>query len=276
LDLYPTTGNEEYQLKLIKIEENVKQRKANKIWHHYILNLMKNKKLEFNKDVMGKLSDLFYELYMSGEVKNEHNLDKKRAYGDSAITPLEREVNDPVFLNETFFTIDNNKYTVKDFKQLLGSHPLVYREKYINKANFRKQFRLAVADPVRDHYLNKEAYEKSLDKHYQVKKRVAIWQDALQAKYQAKEYLNDIKKRTDFNESRMKGDNNYLSIYIDSLAQAYHHFIFIDSEKLNKIHLTKIQTIAMQPGVPYPFPFSNIPIISTRNKIDTYKRINNR
>jgi hypothetical protein len=272
----PTIGNENYQLKLKNIEEKLKQEKAKKLWYRYILNLMKDKKLEFNRQVMKKLADLFYEISLSNTAKKELNLDKNMMEGDSTLSLLERAVNDPEFLDEPFFTIDNIKFTVKDFKKMLRSHPLVYREKYSNKNDFQKQFRLAVADLVRDHYLNKEAYKESLDKHPLVKKRVEIWKDALQADYQVREYLKEIKKRDDFDERLMKGDHNYLAVYVDSLYDKNHYSISINSEQLNKINLTKIQTVVMQPGVPYPFPFPNTPLYIPRNKIDHYKLTENK
>ena len=267
----PTIGREDSQLKWKKIEENLKQKKANKLWKNYIKALMKGKRIDFNKDVFHKLSDLFYDIYTTQAKKQALTLQKEIVETDTNIISLKMMSNDESFLQQRFFTIDNNDYTVEDFKKLNRSHPLVYRNKYLNKNDFKKQFRLAIADLMRDHYLNQEAYKESLDNHYKVRKKVTTWEDAIKARYHIHEYMQSVKKRSDFNESLMKGDINYISIYADSLYNKYKKSISINIEELNKIHLTKVPLVAMQSRVPYPIAFPNFPTYTVKSTIDHFK-----
>jgi hypothetical protein len=272
----PTIGKESVQLKLKKIEEKLKQRKANKIWKSYVRNIMAGKKMTFNKEILKKVADLFYETYSSNDLNENTNIDQKMSESDSNLASLRTIANDEVLLASPFFKIDDKDYTVRDFRNLIMSHPLVYRKKFINKDEFNYQFRLAIADLMRDHHLNQEAYKKSLHKNYKVIRKVSIWEDALKAQHQMGDYLKNLKKGKNFDKRKLKGDHNYVRIYVDSLVDKYSKLISINTEELKQIQLTNIQLIGMQANVPYPIAFPNFPLYTTKSKMDHYQIMKNK
>ena len=64
------------------------------------------------------------------------------------------------------------------FKTEILSHPLVFRKPDLDQSEYLQQFRLAVIDLVRDHYLTKEAYAKNFDQLDSIQKNVSMWKDA--------------------------------------------------------------------------------------------------
>ena len=50
----------------------------------------------------------------------------------------------------------------------------------------------------------------------------------------------------------MKGKNNYLSLYVDSLQKKYSEKIKINMEELDNIQLINIDLFVLKPNVPYP------------------------
>ena len=268
---HPTIGSEDVQIKWEEVKEKLKQKKSRKTWKKYKHKIMQGKKVEFEKEIFDKLSDLSFSLYLKSDT---NVLDaKSRELNDEITSEI---LNNETLLDQPFFTIDNKIWTVQDFRTAIMSHPLVFREnQFLNKRDYMKQFKLAIVDMLVDHYLTKEAYKKSLHKDNTVKRKVALWQDALLARYHRDEYLKSIVNREDFDEKYMKGREDYLSLYIDSILNKYKDDIEINMEEFEKIELTKIDLFVLQPNVPYPVVVPSFPQYTVKSTISYGREIKN-
>lgn len=173
-------------------------------------------------------------------------------------------------LHEPLFTIDNETWTVEDFEKELQSHPLVFRKQKFSKAEFAGQFKMAIVDMVRDHYVTKDAYEMELDKDPRIKTNTQMWRDNLTALYEREQLLkNENTKDLSPHELVVK----YLDSKFEALNQKYSDQIFINVEAFNKIQLTKIDVLALQENVPFPVYVPQFPQLTTHSSLDYGQRM---
>ncbi len=257
------------------VSNKLKDLKAKKIYASYVQNLMKGKKLEFDEDVFYQLAELIAPIYVKTEEEKKKSFNS-RMWGRDVDAEFEDDIwkNIDRFRNKPFFTIDSKVWSVSDFENVLKSHPLVFRKRRFNETEFPQQFRLAVADLVRDQYVNKDAYKKGYDKVISVKRSAEMWRDNLLSLYQKQKYLDKIGFKESFGKNYMKAITEYLNPYIDSLQTKYSDVIEIDTDKFEKIELTRIDMVAIQHNVPYSIVVPNFPLITTDNKLDYGKKIN--
>jgi hypothetical protein len=255
---FPTIGRDDIQKRWNEVSEKLKQKKAGKIWQTYIHKIMKGRRIEFKKETFIKLSDMFFELQLQSETEQRREMLKNFLKNEDEIIFDEKSIQDNL-LEQSFFSIDGRVWTVQDFRKLWLSHPLVYRAQAKDKRSFYKQFRQAIIDMIADYYLTKEAYKQSIDKEPEVRKTTIMWHDANVASFHKEQYLKSIVKMENFDLRYMRGKNNYLSFYIDSLQKKYSNEIEINFEKLKDIRLTKIQMFTIRQNVPYP---NAVPVFS--------------
>jgi hypothetical protein len=255
-DEIPFSG-EDQRIRWNKVAEKIHQAKAFDLWDEYMLEVMKGKKIDYNKDVFFKLTKLAYQYYLD-----------KNLPPDSVELRLNEipKLEEAVDLKSPFFTIEGNVWTVEDFKKELVSHPLVYRAHFTDQITFNRQFLYAVADMVRDHYLDKEAYKLSLDTLKDINKTVGIWRDSFLAVDQEKNIINAALKKGLINNEDDTGKLTYWESYLTNLQKKYSDSIEINYKEFNKIKLTKIDFIAYKPGAPFPTILPGFPIfISSKN-----------
>jgi len=257
------------ELRWKEVEEKTIQHQAQAVWSDYMSNVMKGKQIEFKKDAFDKLSDMFL------EILREKNPDDKKEIAREFLTVEDKEfmldnIEDKEgFLDQTIFTIDNQEWTVRDFRQELLTHPLVYRKYDLSKRGFRKQFRYAVGDLVRDVYLTKQAYKKSLDSHPKVFRTEQMWHDS----FVAIDFRNKILKQA---SQDVKADsigrtlamNKYFDDFIFNLQQKYENEIEIDLDGLAQLDITRVNLFAIQQNVPYPVVVPSFPILTSKDKIE--------
>jgi hypothetical protein len=258
-------SGEDQRIRWNKIEEKIRQAKALNLWNEYMLEVMKGKKIEYNDKIFFKLAGLAYQYY----------LDKNQS-PDSVELHLNEipKLADAVDLKSPFFTIEGKTWTVEEFKEELISHPLVFRAKFTDQKTFDKQFFYAIADMVRDHYLNKEAYKLHLDTLKDINKTVGIWKDSFLATDQEKNILNSA-----IEKGIIKNDNNiqklnYWESYLTNLQKRYSDSITINYNEFNKIKLTKIDLIAFIPGAPFPGIVPGFPIFISSDNLEYAKNDN--
>jgi len=176
-------------------------------------------------------------------------------------------------LEEPFFSIDGGSWTVKEFMEELQRHPLVFRNKIRTENDFVEQYKLAIVDMVRDHYLTKEAYNRGMQNTDVVKRSRQMWHDALLAQFQMNNYLQDkIPNLSDsLNTSILIGE--YLNPYIDQLQTKYSSRIRINVEEFNKIRLTRTDMFAIQKNVPFSVMVPAFPQVTTDHKLDYGSRM---
>lgn len=224
------------------------QARAN--WDDYIYRVMDGKNIKFDRYTFETLLKMFSAKTMSDDPNPK-------------LDDITEDMNDIIikqddmfekFINESFFSIDGEVWTVGDFRRLVMSHPIVFRDDEINSPReFVKAFRTAILDVIQDHTINQEGYKRNIDKLPGIQRKTLIWQDFFAAKYQQEKYLGQIRKRSNFDPENLKGNNNtYIDTYIDSLQQQYQSKIEFNFEEYNKIQLINSQLIGIRPKVPYP------------------------
>ena len=267
----PAIGETDVQLRYRDVEIKLKEKAAYHEWQNYITDLMMGKKVTFEKETFNQMARIFFDIYGARE-KAVSN----KALKDFLSSQTEIRFNNQLFqnltLNQPFFTIDDKSWTVRDFKQAFMSHPLVFRYKSDNLKHFQYEFRMAILGLIRDHYLTKAAYKKKLEKSPMVKKTKSMWEDNYLALYHRDRYLNTVLKRKDFDPQMMKGKNNYLSLYIDSLQQKYSGTIKVNLEALDNIELSHIDMLALKPNMPYPVAVPAFPEYLQDGKFDYGKQ----
>jgi hypothetical protein len=151
--------------RLNRVRQNLVELEAEKIWTKRVSEIMRGKRLDFNEDVFRKLSALFFSVYFhTDEERRNQFIEKIWGIEEQDPKKIVENLNDADFLRQPFFQVEGTVWTVADFRQVIQLHPLVYRERKMPSEAFAKQFRLAVADLVRDTYVTREAYKKGYDR----------------------------------------------------------------------------------------------------------------
>jgi len=256
-------SGEDQRIRWNKVAEKIHLTKSLKLWGEYIAEVMKGKKIDYNEEVFFKLAYHAYQYYLD----TNQPLDSVELVLNE-IPKLEEAVD----LKSPFFNINGDVWTVEDFKQELISHPLVYRARFSDQETFNRQFFLAVSDMMRDHFLNNEAYNLSLDTLKDINETVGIWRDSYLAIDQQKNILNSaLEKGVIRNEDNI-GKLKYWESYLTSLQDRYSSLIELDYEAFNKIKLTTIDFIAFKPGVPFPSIVPGFPILIASENLDYIKK----
>jgi hypothetical protein len=163
---------------------------------------------------------------------------------------------------------------VEKFQEELDTHPLVFRKKNIKAQEFPGQFRLAVADLIRDKFITEDAYKKGYDNLNTVQDYTAMWQDNAISLFYREKFLKENNFDGIFSENYMKAINQHLNPLVDSLQNKYSDKIYIDTEIFNDIELTRIDLFAIQNNVPYPVAVPAFPVVTTDDRLDYGKKMN--
>jgi hypothetical protein len=256
-------GGQDFHKRWMNVSNKLKDMKADALWAEYIREIMKGKKIEFNKDVFNRVSDIFMAEYTA-----DQGIDPNAAKENDDSFPRQSLDMDAELLKKPFFTMGGQEWTVEDFRKSLMSHPLVYRDKnFKTRLGFRKQFINAVADLVKDHYVTKKAYQKQMDRLPEVKRKLQMWRDAVLARYEVGKFLGNLSKREDYDPKLMKGSDNYLNLYVDSLFTKYADEIVLDSEMFDKIRITSVPMFAFRKNRPFPIAVPNFPAYTSKINI---------
>lgn len=259
---YPLISGEDQRIRWNKVQENLQQAKADQLWRNYKVKLMQGKKIEFNEPTFNVLTKLAMQRYLSDTVQDSLN----SRMSDLPVTVAEIDPQAP------FFTVDNTLWSVADFKQEIMSHPLVFRIKYLNPTNFNHQFQLAIVDLMRDHYLTREAYRRSLDDLPEIVRTARIWQDASLAAQQEKNIIDAAVEQGLVKKDDRDGIRNYWESYVRDIQKKYSGSVYVNNRAFDQISLTNIDLVALQPGVPYPVVMPNFPTIIGSDNLNYIKQ----
>ena len=258
---YPIISGEEQQTRWNKVNDIIHLRKAEEQWRVYQANVMKGKRLVFDKHSFEIISSWALEKFMKN--KKEDSLNFHLA---------ELEIKKPeINLGSPFFSLDNKTWTLQDIGKIIRTHPLVYRTTVLDSTNFRQQFRLAIIDLMRDYYLTKAAYKRSLDKHKEVKNTVNMWKDSFLASNKAKNIVDEAAEQGMVNKSDQRALSELWNSKVDSLKNKYGYKIWINRALLARLDLTKIDMITMKPGFPYPLEVPQFPALAPSGNLDYIK-----
>lgn len=260
---YPAISGEQMQQRWNEVIETRTERKARLLWGEYLRKRLSGKSVKFNRDVFKKMADLTYQLYIARDDSERQNIYGEFLRSTKDIPNADFLANEKALLNSPFFTFDDKVWKVKDFLDLLASHPLVYRKKPLTREEFPREFKNAIVDLLRDHILTKDAYKKGLHHQESIRRHTLLWKDALIGAYYQNQLLNQLAKKYHVEGQSTKLKAIY-EAYVDSLFQAYRDRIQINEEELRKIRLTNIDMVAYKPGAPYPLAVPKFPVIITK------------
>jgi hypothetical protein len=256
-------GGEDQQIRWNQVVEKMTSHEAIKKWIQYTSDIMNGKRIDFDKDIFKRLIDTFYAVMVATEEQQKkdipQNFGEKKPF-DLAFAGL---LDEKDFMKQPFFKVDDQVWTVEDFKIALMSHPLVYRSYDMGtKKAFAHQFRLAIIDMIRDHFLTQKAYAEGLEKSDKVKRIEGMWEDAAIAT----KYRDDLIKKLAEGDTLVGKDPTYLTRkfdkYVTEMQLRYAPKIHVDLSEFEHIELTNIPMFALQPQVPYPVVVPAFPQIS--------------
>ena len=250
------------------VQERLTQKKAKNEYLSWVSNLMQGKEMNLNPDVFydyaEKASDYFFK--MDSIKKNMLN---QALWDDVEFETNTFNVDNEVDKNATILNYDGDSWTVEDLNNQLRFHPLVFRKRKMSRGEFPEQFRLAIADLIRDMEITKQCYAKGYDDHWSVKLNTAMWRGSLNSK----QYLSRLRSKTKqiYNQEQWLA---FMNPKIDSLQKVYSNDIEINIDVFEKIKLTSTDMMVIQRGVPYPILVPSFPILTSDNKLDYGRSIN--
>lgn len=258
-----------------EVKERLTEYTAQNLWAQEVGKLMRGKRLEFDENTFYQLVKILAPLYLKSQ-KEKEELFNQRFWNkevDLPSTPDLREQLDRL-RQRPFFTIDDKVWTVADFEQAVQAHPLVFRKSRFTTKEFPEQFKYAVADLVRDIYINQAAYQAGYDRLPEVENYTAMWRDNLKAIYWRNAYLQKCGYHGNWGKDYQKVIRTYLNPYIDSLQAKYSAEIAINTDAFEKIKLTRVDMFVLQKGVAYPIVTPAFPILTTDNRLDYGRKLN--
>ncbi len=242
--------------RLLKYKESEKQ------WNNYIAKIMKGKIIKFNEKVFYRLALYFKEKF--------DNKIKQQKYND-LITLSINNPGDNIeianIINDTFFTIDNEKWTVNDFFDYIKSNPLNFKRHNLDEKTFYILFQRKIAKLIKNYFLTKEGIKKGYDKKDNIKRKIKSWKDY----YFAQQYIKNILREKNIATDSLK---NYYELFevtnaeFEKLKKQYKDSIFINKKLLDKIKLTSIQMTLHKKNQIYPLLTPPFPITTNSNKIN--------
>jgi len=275
----PAVTNSDIQRRNNEVYEDWEREKAEAIWNDYVLDLMENKRLDFDRDTFEKMAELFRPLYMRPDPKTMPfmNSGAIQETPQPVVDSVGIELKKQALKDQPFFVFDGKAWTVADFMKIYASHPLVFRKRKFSDSEFPDQFKFAIVDLMRDQIINQKAYDKGIDKSPSVQAHTHMWQDALIAKYQQSMYLQT--KTPDLSSGKVSAANvdrildDYLNAYSDSLFLKYSNRIRINVPALGDIKLTRIDMVALNQNVPYLETVPPFPILTNKVRLNYGKRL---
>jgi hypothetical protein len=266
-------SDQDVQNRLSKISKKLTENKANQDYNKFINEIMKGKKVQFERTVFLKLVKLLEPLYLNNKKENTDFFKtnpEQQELQEKIFTTLSSELDQIRGLN--FLTLDGDVWTVSDFEKELQVHPLVFREK-ITKNNFAGQFKLAIVNLIEDKFITKQAYQKEYDQLDVVKKNVNLWKDFLLSSYQKNKYLQSIDRVEDFSSDYFSIIKESLNPFVDDLQKKYNDLIEINTDIFEEIELTRIDMFVLQKNMPFPELVPQFPLITTDHNLDYGKKM---
>ncbi|MBN2414560.1 hypothetical protein JXO52_01895 [bacterium] len=251
------------------IEKYLRRTEGERAYRAFVSRLMKGRRLEFVEATYRALIPAVAGEYVKtpGEKRDAFN---QRFWGKDADTGvldesgavLERISDDPLF------SVDGEIWTVRRLQDELVSHPLVFRKRSMSNADFAEEFKLAVADLIRDRHITAEAYKRGYDTVPEVQRNAGMWRDNLLAIYERNRWLEERGKKQAFESALLSTLENDLDPYIRSLMQRYSDRIEIDTDAFEAITLSRIDSFMLQRNVPFPVMVPSFPIVTTHDRLD--------
>lgn len=260
--------------RLEKVTETLTHFESSKIWKNEVKKIMKGKSLVFNAEVAKKVSDLFKEKFFKTDDQKKELLKAKFYDQEIKVKQILDKAIRKDFLNQPFFELDGKVWTVKDFKNEVVSHPLVFRNRRIPAGAFAKEFKNAIVDLIEDYFITKKAYSKGYNKVNIIQRNEKMWKDSFLATFQKNNYLKTVGENRSFGKNYLEIIEKYLNPYVKNLQKKYYKKIELDFDEFEKINLTSIDLYVKQPSQPYKIVVPMFPVFTTENNLEYIKKMN--
>lgn len=247
-----------------KVEERVNEELEASYFEYYIKQIMKGKRVEFEKEVFFRFTDAVAPLYIiSKEDKekvlfNQENQESLFAENNKAFIALED------LKNQIILSYNNEKWTVEKLIDEIKLHPLVFRKKNISNPEFGFELQMAILDLLRDKELTKIAFQRGYNNDKMVDRNLKTWEDNLKYLYMKKNIVSELNKNNFNNLDDIEIIQKYFNPIVDSLMNQYSKSIKINSEILNTIKLSTIDLVATFSGMPYKKVVPEFPVVTDK------------
>jgi len=266
----PAITEQQAQTRLKNVRDHYKSRGAVKRYESYIRKMMRGKTVTFNRDGLKPLASLLAPFYLKTDKEKQETMKRMvwQIEDSLYLEQLDASTFEP-FDNVPLLRLNDEVWTIKDFRQEVMSHPLVFRQKKMKPEEFGQQLQFAIMDLIRDKFLTERAYKSGYDKQPSVVRNENMWKDNAYAIYHRQQFLHSI----GITDSMFAHNTNgiieeALNPYIDGLFQKYSTEIQVDTEAFNTIKLTRIDLVAIQQDVPYPLLVPGFPYLTSKNRLD--------
>ncbi len=256
------------------VYERLKTAQAEQAFGKMVAQLMKGKKLEFERDTFFKLIKILGDFYLQTTDEKKRTFNQRFWQQDSSELTFADVSNDLEKLrSEPLLHLDGKVWTVQELENEVSIHPLLFRKKRIQRHEFGEQLKLAIADLIRDRFISQEAARRGYDRVNVVARNVAMWRDSYLALYQCSRFLAANGKLAEYNRDRLNIIHSVLNPYIDSLQHKYNAQIEINTDQFEKINLTRIDMMVLQVNAPYPILMPAFPLLTTDNQLNYGKKM---
>jgi sulfur transfer complex TusBCD TusB component (DsrH family) len=253
------------------VEDRLTETEAWISYKKYISKLMRGKRVDFNPDTFRELVNVTAPYYLQSN-KSKQELLKNRFWtpGKEGEILMDHLYNIDDIKNKELLTIDNNSWTIETLIEEIKTHPLVFRKQDIQKMDFAEQMKLAIVDLIRDKFITQDAYKSNFDSYPLVKRNISLWVDNLLALFQKFNILNSVEDKS---INRMQVLEDVMNPYIRELQTKYSDTIEININEFADLKLSRIDMIALQPDMAYPFIVPLFPELTTLTQLDYGKRM---
>jgi hypothetical protein len=263
--------NEQIQERWESARTKLSELKANILFDNYVREIMAGKRVEFEWETFKKLVNILGVQYYKSDQDKEAAFNKKFWNKDNPQMVLDDLSNQmEEIIDQPLFKLNQEVWTVRMLQQALKVHPLVFREHKMPKSEFAEQLKLAIVDMIRDQFITEDAYEKGYDQAPVVERNYNMWRDNLLALYQREKYLSDFDLT---GKSQLQTVQDVLTPYSRKLYQKYNDRIKINTDVFEQTALTAIDMFVIQKNVPYPVTVPSFPQVTTHDKLDYGKKM---
>ncbi|MBC7188244.1 MAG: hypothetical protein H5U38_14565 [Calditrichaeota bacterium] len=251
------------------VEEAIRQERAEHAYLQFVQKVMRGKKMVLVEDTFYRLAATLAPLFLASPQEKRQAFNRNFwQQGDEELV-VDRFGDDIAQLRALpLLRIDGTTWTVADLEKELDAHPLVFRTRHIKRGEFPAQLRLAIADLIRDKYIAQEAYKRGYDKALSVQRNVQMWQDHILALYQRNLFLRARGQEDDLSQVNVAVIEQHLNPYVRELQKKYSDQIEIDTDRFERLKLTRLDMLVLQRGAPYPVVVPMFPLLTTLHPLD--------
>ena len=270
----PVLKEQDVALRWHDVRERLHERKAQERYRKVVAEVMQGRALEFNPAVFLPYAQTAADQYLRTAEEKREQLNQALWDVEEHLETAPVEAFPPVQKGEWLFKLDGEAWSVRDFEEALQRHPLVFRHRSMGRNDFPEQFKLAIADMIRDLVVTERAYDLGYNRVTAVRQNRQMFRDYYLSRQFRDEYLTSRvpdSLQGGVRESTLLAD--YLNPLVDSLQAVYTNRIEIDTDQFEEIELTRVPMVVSQRGVPFPLMVPAFPRITTDNRLDCGRKL---